>query len=119
MKLLLQQSAIVIVYAAKRWNDSGIEISPGEKYLFEATGEWKDLLKLTGPAGYTHWYMNSWNKWKRSKDNNWFALMASLNKQAYFLIGKKKKLNSVKPAYYLVSPMMSLDFTGIILDTSP
>jgi len=77
----------VPIYSERIWNETGIEIHDGDEYLFEASGEWKDLWKKTDADGYSNFYMSLYNKFKRSKNNKWLALIGSLDKTDSFLIG--------------------------------
>jgi hypothetical protein len=92
MKLEIDQPADFKISACKFWNETGIEIKNGEEYTFEAIGFWWDLLKRCEADGYTSSYMRHYDKWKRSKSNNWFALMGSINRDEGFLIGKNNKI---------------------------
>ena len=87
MRLNKSEFKEVPIYSEKIWNETGIEIHDGDEYLFEASGEWKDLRKKTDADGYSNLYMSLFNKFKRSKNNKWFALIGSLNMTDSFLIG--------------------------------
>ncbi|MCC7058459.1 MAG: hypothetical protein IT272_13685 [Chitinophagales bacterium] len=95
MKLEVNQSKSFKICSKEFWNDTGLEINSGEEYKFVAEGTWKDLLMKCDADGYTSLYMSLYNRWKRSKDNNWFALIGSINQTSDFLIGKsnQKKIN--------------------------
>ncbi len=92
MRLSVNQSKLVLIYSKKSWNDTAIEISTGEEYLFEADGAWKDLVIRTDADGYSNLYMRLFNKLKRSRENKWFALIGSLDKSDNFLIGKTNRV---------------------------
>ncbi len=86
MKLNLNQSESLTIYANRKWNQTGIEIQNGEAYKFVAEGTWRDLLTKCDANGYSNAYMRLYNKWKRSEENKWFALMGSINQTTDFLI---------------------------------
>lgn len=92
MKLILNESKTISICAKKIWNETEIEIQAGEAYTFDAIGLWQDLLKKCDACGYTSTYMNLYNRWKRSKDNHWFALIGSINQRNDFLIGKSNQI---------------------------
>lgn len=39
MRLSVNQSITITIFANKRWNDTGVEVEDGEKYLLEAAGK--------------------------------------------------------------------------------
>ena len=88
MKLEINSSIKISICSKKIWNETDIEIQNGEEYKFVEEGQWKDLLMKCDADGYTSLYMSLYNRWKRSRDNNWFALMGSINQKNDFLIGK-------------------------------
>lgn len=87
MRLEIDHSITISICSRKYWNETDIQIFNGDEYKFETTGFWKDLLKKCDADGYTNLYMNLYNKWKRSGNNNWFALIGSINQTDDFLIG--------------------------------
>lgn len=80
------------VYSRKWWNKSGIEVLAGEEYKFECTGVWKDLLTYYKADGYVLNYLKPFEKFRRSKMENWFALIGSIDKMNDFLIGDQGQL---------------------------
>lgn len=125
MKLDINQSQTFTICSREFWNETGIEIQAGEVYKFVAEGLWKDLLMKRDADGYTSLYMNLYNRWKRSRENNWFALMGSINQTADFLIGKNNQIvfnkdgklfcyaNDIKGFYWNNSGQLSLKITRI------
>ncbi|MES2429389.1 MAG: hypothetical protein V4556_00550 [Bacteroidota bacterium] len=93
MKLAINESSVILIYAKLFWNFTNIEINKGEVYKFEAEGIWRDLYKKTDPEGYTNFYMNLFNSLKRSQGHKWFALMGNLDKSYDFLIGKSQQIS--------------------------
>lgn len=90
MKIPVNASVTVEVKARKPWNETNIEVAPGEEYDFAASGLWKDLLEKSDADGYSNAYMELWDVFKRSMASPWFALMGSIDKKSDFLIGKQK-----------------------------
>jgi hypothetical protein len=125
MKLNIKESKSFSICSKTFWNETEIEVQNGEEYKFEAVGLWKDLLMKCDADGYTSLYMSLYNRWKRSRENNWFALMGSINQTDDFLIGKgnQKKINKsgklfcyandVKGFYWNNSGQISLTITRI------
>ena len=125
MKLSINGPKTVVILAKKFLNETDIDISKDEEYLFEAVGFWKDLLTKCDADGYTNWYMNMYNNKKRSVDHNWFALMGNINNSNDFLIGKQNKIvfnnegklscyaNDVKGFYWNNSGQITLTITRI------
>lgn len=94
MKLDINQSHSVKIDPALQWQDTGVEIAPGEEYTFSATGHWVDMYIITDANGYSgKWIMPKAEK-KRAPDFNWLALMGSLEREdaGCFFIGKEKKI---------------------------
>lgn len=91
MKLELNQTHEFIVKARHPWNDTELEVTEGEEYEFTANGKWWDLNFSTTANGYTNSYMQLFDSKKRDKENMWFALMGSINKneEKYYFIGEK------------------------------
>lgn len=46
---------------------SGIEITPGARYRFDASGQWKDGWIACSPDGWPGWLLEGWNRlpWRR------------------------------------------------------
>jgi hypothetical protein len=87
--LEIGDSLILKVYSKPVWNETDIEVKNGETYLFSASGEWTDWYIISDAKGYDMNHMNSFRKYRRSPENKWFALMASVDKSDNgFLIGK-------------------------------
>ena len=90
MKLAINQTATFKICADRYWNDTGVIIEPGERYSFSATGKWKDLILNCNADGYTIFYMRLFRNLKRSKENDFFVLMGSIDKKNVFRIGTNK-----------------------------
>ena len=87
MKLEKNQTETFKIYANQFWNDTGVRIDPGEHYSFSAKGKWKDLILNSDADGYTNFYMRLFKNLKRSKENDFFVLMGSIDKINNFRIG--------------------------------
>ncbi len=92
MKLEINESKSFTIYSREFWNETDVEIQSGEEYKFVAEGNWKDLSKETDANGYSNWYMSLFDSLKRSRNNQWFALIGSVNKSGGFLIGKNSQI---------------------------
>jgi hypothetical protein len=97
MKVAKDHTTTITIYACPYWNDTGIEIAAGEQYEFSAKGKWKDLFFPSDADGYTLWYMQLFKNLKRSKENDFFVLMGSLDKENIFRIGSGKTINFNSP----------------------
>jgi hypothetical protein len=93
MKLDIGESHVLKINPALKWQDTEINITVNEEYKFTATGTWIDFFIVTNADGFSgKWIMPKSEK-KRAPENNWLALMGSLNESEtdYFLIGKEKQ----------------------------
>ena len=86
----IDESHSACICARAPWNDTGIDLSRGQKYRLAATGQWFDRNIETGPCGYTR---NSIlfrlaAPRRRQPDANWFALIGSIGatRENQFLI---------------------------------
>lgn len=92
MKINIAESIEVNIHSGEYWNNTGLAIQSGEKYLFESNGNWIDSFIPADADGFSKWYMAPFNLLKRSPNDKWFALMASLNLKNSFLVGKNKSI---------------------------
>jgi len=92
MKITSTKSQTIIIHSIEIWNETGIEILSVEEYWFIAEGFWKDLLGNRDANGCTSSYMDLFNRRKRSPENNWFALIGSIEKTNHFLIGANNQI---------------------------
>jgi hypothetical protein len=89
MKLEPNQSLTLEILAQTPWNETELDVLPGETYLFAAEGSWMDWgLKKTAD-GYANWYMNLYNRLKRVEEAKWFELIGSPDKINFYRIGSK------------------------------
>jgi hypothetical protein len=86
------ESNIITVRAHKKWNIAGIVLKAGETYEFHAEGCWVDWVSTHGPGGdpSTSFYMRLFERWRRIRTANWFALVGALNSdlKTAFVIGQ-------------------------------
>lgn len=94
MKLQVNQTLDVQLYAKYKWNPTQLYVNKDEEYEFIANGIWKDFLIKTDADGYTNPYMRLFDSMKRVKDQNWFSLIGALdqNSDQFFLIGQHRKI---------------------------
>lgn len=78
---------IVNIDAALLWNDTQLVVEAGSVYGFKANGQWKDWCIPCDANGYSNGYMRLWNRFKRSQQHPWMALMGSVDQQEDFFIG--------------------------------
>lgn len=80
------------VCSREKWNDTGIQVSAGETYRFEATGEWDDASHRCGPEGYDspNFILRAAEKLRRVPNARWFALIGVVNHDlsTAFVIGQ-------------------------------
>ncbi|WP_157817371.1 hypothetical protein [Candidatus Thiodictyon syntrophicum] len=64
---LNESCAPVAVDPRELYYPSGIEITPGARYRFAASGTWQDSWITCGPEGWPSWLLSPWNRlpWQR------------------------------------------------------
>lgn len=74
----------VPVFAQPKWNDTRIEMHPGETYRFEAMGIWCDASICCHADGYPSPSLGFRlaERWRRYPRGNWFALIGAINQNA-------------------------------------
>jgi hypothetical protein len=75
------EAASAVVRARPLWNNTGIQLTAGEKYSLSAKGEWVDWFIRHGPDGdpSASFYMKLFEPFRRKKDANWFELIGALS----------------------------------------
>jgi hypothetical protein len=84
-----------VISASLRWNNTGITLVNGERYLITAHRSWVDFFLCHGPAGDPgRGYMRLFDHHKRMPNENWFALIGALdcNPNTAFFIGKERDI---------------------------
>lgn len=90
-------SKITKIYARRRYNRTGWNVTPGKRYALRATGRWKDFFISCGPAGYASppWlvYLSLLERYRRVPAGDWFTLIGFIDsgdaddEQQAFVIG--------------------------------
>ena len=93
MKATIGTPVTIKVDPAVQWQDTGLDIAPGEEYRFEARGRWIDFYIITDADGYTGRFLASEAKNKRAPAEKWLALMGATGQDdaKSFLIGKESQ----------------------------
>lgn len=86
--LAINESVTIDVASADYWNGSGVFVTAGQVFQITAEGTWKDWYINTDANGYSNWYLSLFTVLKRAKAENWFKLIASVNKDKNYPIGK-------------------------------
>ena len=80
------------IHAGKRWNHTGVRVSPGERYSLAANGGWVDWHTVTNPNGYAspNLLLRIAEGLRRMPSARWFRLVGSIGKQrsSFFGIGE-------------------------------
>lgn len=71
------------VYARQFWNDSGIDLVKDARYLFNAQGNWLDLITPCGPDGYPGlFYQKKLENLLRIPNRKWFLLCGAVDQDS-------------------------------------
>jgi hypothetical protein len=83
------EHATATIKAREKWNLTGILLEAGATYEFSATSTWKDWYRTAGPSGYDSAAQTLFEKMRRYKDADWFALIGALDRDdsTAFVIG--------------------------------
>ena len=75
------ESRTDLVKARRRWNNTGIKLSAGERYAIASEGKWVDWFIPHGPEGdpSDRFYMRAFESLRRMPRENWFTLIGCLN----------------------------------------
>jgi hypothetical protein len=69
------------IESSQKWNDTGIDLIEGQKYKYEAIGEWKDgKMKSCDANGYSDFFLDLLSWTKRNRHAKWFQLIGVVNK---------------------------------------
>lgn len=66
---------IVEVDATRWWVDTGIDVAPGDRLRFEATGTWWDAGYEAGPNGRDIESIRRFRRWRRMPAADWVTLI--------------------------------------------
>jgi hypothetical protein len=77
-----QQSHVVGVHAAAKWNDTSLEFREGEAYAFTAAGRWFDASIEADATGWLkpRKLVKPFEPFRRVPHANWFALIGTIGK---------------------------------------
>jgi hypothetical protein len=78
----------VIICASTYWNKTNVDVKPGERYLFTAEGEWRDLFHKHNADGKLHDSMKHFTGMLRHKNKLFFTLIGSIDREEDFVVGK-------------------------------
>jgi hypothetical protein len=97
MQLSVGEVKRVRVDSREYWNDTQIDVAPGEEYAFAVEGKqtWHDASHACGADGYTAWVNTLAGPFKRFRDKL-FTLVGAVDKRHDFRIGSSNP--SWKPA---------------------
>lgn len=94
-----QQAPPLRIDSQEKWNRTGIEVRPGERYAFRAEGSWIDLTIYTTARGYetreapalSRWFLSLFEGSLRMPGQNWFALVGTVGRSesTAFVIGER------------------------------
>jgi hypothetical protein len=79
----VMQTVYVCVWAGRAWNDSGVDIAPGQTYNFVVPGgeKWGDSRLSCGADGYTSAFgFFRWEMLRRVRQAKWQQLIATIGK---------------------------------------
>jgi hypothetical protein len=118
------QTAYVPVYAAKRWNDSCVDVVSGQVFSFTVPNgeEWIDWQQACGADGYSSSYFTrSWETFRRVPKANWLQLIGTIGRSTKSPVIIGSKLLTFLPPFpgrlYLFAndvPWMYWNNTGMI-----
>ena len=90
MHLEIGQTETFKIFSEIKWNNTGLEISEGEEYAFEATGKWRDATIECYADGFDKWFLAYAKIFRRARKEKWFALIGMIDKSGTkYLIGLK------------------------------
>jgi len=94
------KSPPVTIDSRPLWNDTEINLITGQKYHFQATGQWTDWTNTCDADGYQslNFFLKLCEGLRRMPQSPWFALIGSINKDknSFFLIGTDKEITASK-----------------------
>jgi hypothetical protein len=90
----------VTIDSIQVWNNTGITLLAGQKYHFQATGQWTDWKNTCDADGYQspNFFLKLCESLRRMPQAPWFSLIGSIDKDknSFFLIGKDKNITAPK-----------------------
>ncbi|MFK7799127.1 MAG: hypothetical protein AB8E82_16865 [Aureispira sp.] len=92
LSLGVNQSVSISVHSKNLWNGSGVQVKAGEVYEIRASGTWNDWYINTDANGYSNWYLGLVGFLKRVPSENYFKLIAAVNRQRKYAVGKSASI---------------------------
>jgi len=80
MKLDIGKQIEIKADPAERYQDTGIDVSSGELYQFQASGKWRDASHVCGPEGWHDWWTGMARKFSRLPENDFYYLGGNINR---------------------------------------
>jgi hypothetical protein len=87
-----EETAVIPINSRERWNDTQIDVDPGERYQFTASGKWVDFYIPASPDGFSTPLSSilPFERYLRHPDSKFFALIGCLDRrpEQQFVIGR-------------------------------
>ncbi len=78
-KLSVGQETEIVVDPYNRYHPTGLQVTMGEQYRFEAKGKWADASQRCGPDGWSAWWTFTVKPFSRLPGKNLFYLCGNVN----------------------------------------
>ena len=91
--LAINESVTFNVASADYWNSSGVFATAGQVFQITANGTWTDWYIDTDANGYNSWQLALFTFLRRAKSEKWFKLIASVNKDKNYPVGKSATIS--------------------------
>lgn len=90
-KLPIGNETEIIVDPRNRYHPTGLQVTIGEQYRFEAKGAWKDASRICGSEGWSAWWTFVVKPYSRLPGKKLFYLCGNVNRdeRANFPIGSR------------------------------
>lgn len=94
----------VSVRAREHWNDTKLDVRPGERWLISATGQWTDWKTPSGPEGYFEPKLKLFERLRRMPQAPWFSLVSAVGNapDSFVLIGRSGELRPTRAGRLLL-----------------
>lgn len=70
----------IVVDPGNRYHPTGLLVTIGEQYRFEAHGMWKDASRICSPEGWSAWWTFLVKPWSRLPGKKFFYLCGNVNR---------------------------------------
>lgn len=81
MKLSIEDEIAVVVDPHNHYQDTGLQVTEGDQYIFEAQGLWADASRICGPEGWSDWWTPPLIHFSRVPNKNFFYLCGNINRE--------------------------------------